>query len=142
MPMKTNNFQAWLLWRAAGYTVGSVGWTPDYGARGRDAERPGKSTHNNIRKVNFKYVAVSVISLVCFLENFDMKDDEITLEGFLELNTMEAQDADGDPNDLWVTLENMGYNKALELDQVLFSGESSQKRASRALKQPRHRVRQ
>lgn len=50
-------------------------------------------------------------------ENFDMKDDEITLEGFLELNTMEAQDADGDPNDLWVTLENMGYNKALELDQ-------------------------
>ncbi|KAK2569836.1 EF-hand calcium-binding domain-containing protein 7, partial [Acropora cervicornis] len=34
-------------------------------------------------------------------ENFDMKDDEITLEGFLELNTMEAQDADGDPNDLW-----------------------------------------
>lgn len=70
-----------------------------------------------------------------------MKDDEITLEGFLELNTMEAQDADGDPNDLWVTLENMGYNKALELDQVLFSGESSQKRASRALKQPRHRLR-
>ena len=59
-----------------------------------------------------------------------MKDDEITLEGFLELNTMEAQDADGDPNDLWVTLENMGYNKALELDQVLFSGESSQKRAT------------
>ncbi|XP_015775882.1 PREDICTED: EF-hand calcium-binding domain-containing protein 7-like [Acropora digitifera] len=74
-------------------------------------------------------------------ENFDMKDDEITLEGFLELNTMEAQDADGDPNDLWVTLGNMGYNKALELDQVLFSGESSQKRASRALKQPRHRLR-
>ena len=69
-----------------------------------------------------------------------MKDDEITLEGFLELNTMEAQDADGDPNDLWVTLESMGYNKALELDQVLFSGESSQKRASRALKQPRHRL--
>ncbi|XP_068726920.1 EF-hand calcium-binding domain-containing protein 7-like [Montipora capricornis] len=50
-------------------------------------------------------------------ENFEMKDDEITLEGFLELNTMEAQDADGDPNDLWVTLGNMGYNKGLELDQ-------------------------
>ena len=50
-----------------------------------------------------------------------MKDDEITLNGFLELNLMEAQDADGDPNDLWVTLESMGYNNALELDQVLSS---------------------
>ena len=47
-----------------------------------------------------------------------MKDDEITLKGFLDLNMMEAQDADSDPNDLWLTLENMGYNKALELDQV------------------------
>ena len=47
-----------------------------------------------------------------------MEDDEITLKGFLDLNMMEAQDADGDPNDLWLTLENMGYNKALELDQV------------------------
>ena len=50
-----------------------------------------------------------------------MKDDEITLNGFLELNLMEAQDSDGDPNDLWVTLESMGYNNALELDQVLIS---------------------
>ena len=48
-----------------------------------------------------------------------MKNDEITLKGFLDLNMMEAQDADGDPNDLWLTLENMGFNKALELDQVL-----------------------
>lgn len=53
-----------------------------------------------------------------FLDNFEMEDDEITLKGFLDLNMMEAQDADGDPNDLWLTLENMGYNKALELDQV------------------------
>ena len=50
-----------------------------------------------------------------------MKDDEITLNGFLVLNLMEAQDAEGDPNDLWVTLESMGYNNALELDQVLIS---------------------
>ena len=55
------------------------------------------------------------------LDNFEMKDDEITLNGFLELNLMEAQDADGDPNDLWVTLGSMGYNNALELDQVLIS---------------------
>lgn len=51
-------------------------------------------------------------------DNFEMEDDEITLKGFLDLNMMEAQDADGDPNDLWLTLENMGYNKALELDQA------------------------
>lgn len=51
-------------------------------------------------------------------DNFEMKDDEITLKGFLDLNLMEAQDADGDPYDLWLTLENMGYNKALELDQA------------------------
>ena len=50
-----------------------------------------------------------------------MKDDEITLNGFLVLNLMEAQDAEGDPNDLWVTLESMGYNNALELDQVLIT---------------------
>lgn len=50
-------------------------------------------------------------------ENFEMQDDEISLKGFLDLNMMEAQDADGDPNDLWLTLENMGFNKALELDQ-------------------------
>ena len=50
-----------------------------------------------------------------------MKDDEITLNGFLELNLMEAQDADGDPDDLWVTLESMGYNNALELDQVFIN---------------------
>ena len=55
------------------------------------------------------------------LDNFEMKDDEITLNGFLVLNLMEAQDADGDPNDLWVTLESMGYNNVLELDQVLIS---------------------
>ena len=50
-----------------------------------------------------------------------MKDDEITFNGFLELNLMEAQDADGDLNYLWVTLESIGYNNVLELDQVLIS---------------------
>ena len=57
---------------------------------------------------------------VFLADNFEMKDDEITLKGFLDLNLMEAQDADGDPNDLWVTLGSMGYNKALELDQVFY----------------------
>ena len=46
------------------------------------------------------------------------ENQEIVLKGFLDLNLMEAKDADGDPNDLWVTLESMGYNRGLELDQV------------------------
>lgn len=55
------------------------------------------------------------------VENFDMKNRrEITLKGFLDLNLMEARDAEGDPNDLWVTFHSMGYNKALEPDQVAF----------------------
>ena len=33
---------------------------------------------------------------------------------------MEARDAEGDPNDLWVTFNSMGYNKVLEPDQVCF----------------------
>lgn len=54
-----------------------------------------------------------------FSENFDMNnDEEITLKGFLDLNLMEAKDAEGSLDDLWVTIESMGYNKALELDQV------------------------
>jgi hypothetical protein len=48
------------------------------------------------------------------------EDEEITLKGFLDLNLMEAKDADGDPDDLWVTMDSMGYNKALELDQVCY----------------------
>ncbi|XP_028403666.1 EF-hand calcium-binding domain-containing protein 7-like isoform X2 [Dendronephthya gigantea] len=55
------------------------------------------------------------------VENFDTKNGrEITLKGFLDLNLMEARDAEGDPNDLWITFNSMGYNKALEPDQVAF----------------------
>lgn len=52
-------------------------------------------------------------------DNFEVHNgEEITLKGFLDLNQMEAKDSDGDPDDLWVTLESMGYNKSLELNQV------------------------
>lgn len=36
----------------------------------------------------------------------------------MELNLMEATEKDGDPSDLWVTLEAMGYNRMLELVDV------------------------
>ncbi|XP_058890145.1 EF-hand calcium-binding domain-containing protein 7-like [Acipenser ruthenus] len=48
-------------------------------------------------------------------ENFDTKKNELTRHGFMELNLMEANDREGDPRDLWVTLESMGYNRALEM---------------------------
>lgn len=48
-------------------------------------------------------------------ENFDTKKNELTRQGFLELNLMEANDREGDPSDLWLTLEAMGYNHSLEM---------------------------
>ncbi|RXN35570.1 EF-hand calcium-binding domain-containing 7 [Labeo rohita] len=48
-------------------------------------------------------------------ENFDTKKNELTRQGFLELNLMEANDREGDPTDLWLTVEAMGYNRSLEM---------------------------
>eukprot|EP00794_Sanderia_malayensis_P007928 gene7928-8783_t len=49
-------------------------------------------------------------------KNFEMNNkEEITPEGFLNLNMMEAIDTNGGTEELWVTIESMGYNKALEL---------------------------
>ncbi|XP_028666777.1 EF-hand calcium-binding domain-containing protein 7 [Erpetoichthys calabaricus] len=48
-------------------------------------------------------------------ENFDTKKNELTRQGFMDLNLMEAIDRNGDPCDLWVTLESMGFNRALEM---------------------------
>ncbi|XP_055978231.1 EF-hand calcium-binding domain-containing protein 7 isoform X1 [Sorex fumeus] len=51
-------------------------------------------------------------------ENFETKKNELTKQGFMDLNLMEANDQQGDPADLWVTLHSMGYNKALELTEA------------------------
>ncbi|KAJ7421019.1 EF-hand calcium binding domain 7 [Pitangus sulphuratus] len=51
-------------------------------------------------------------------ENFEMKKNELTRQGFLDLNLMEATDREGDPSDLWVTLLSLGYNKALEMTEA------------------------
>ncbi|EMP42698.1 EF-hand calcium-binding domain-containing protein 7 [Chelonia mydas] len=51
-------------------------------------------------------------------ENFDTKKNELTRQGFMDLNLMEANDREGDPSDLWVTLLSLGYNKALEMTAV------------------------
>ncbi|NWI59778.1 EFCB7 protein, partial [Calyptomena viridis] len=51
-------------------------------------------------------------------ENFEMKKNELTRQGFMDLNLMEANDREGDPSDLWVTLLSLGYNKALEMTEA------------------------
>lgn len=63
-------------------------------------------------------VKLFIMSCLWILENVDMKDDELTKKGFIELNQMEADDNQGDVEDLWVTLNFMGYNKMLEMDEV------------------------
>lgn len=47
-----------------------------------------------------------------------MMNNQLTKQGFMELNLMEATEKDGDTTDLWVTLEAMGYNRILELLEV------------------------
>lgn len=61
---------------------------------------------------------MALIIVVWLAENFDMRKNQLTQQGFMELNLMEATEKDGDPADLWVTLEAMGYNRMLELVEV------------------------
>ena len=51
-------------------------------------------------------------------ENVELKNGELTRNGFIGLNQMEAEDNQGDTEDLWVTLNSMGYNKGLVQDEV------------------------
>ena len=45
---------------------------------------------------------------------------EITPNGFINLNLMEACDPEGGQDELWVTLETMGYSRKLILSKVIF----------------------
>ena len=58
--------------------------------------------------------------VLCSTENFELKKGELTRKGFMDLNQMEANDVEGDTDDLWVTLHSMGFNNRLELDQVRY----------------------
>ena len=55
-----------------------------------------------------------------FLERTSLENGEITKAGFIALNEMEAEDSNGDVDDLWITLSSMGFNKALIMDEVGF----------------------
>jgi len=51
------------------------------------------------------------------VDQVELSDGQITRQGFLQLNQMEAEDND---EDLWVTLSAMGYNNQLFMDEVLY----------------------
>lgn len=51
-------------------------------------------------------------------DRIELQDGEITKAGFLQLNELEAEDSEGDTEDLWTTLTSMGYNKQLIMDQA------------------------
>eukprot|EP00745_Piridium_sociabile_P039151 TRINITY_DN72694_c0_g3_i3.p1 TRINITY_DN72694_c0_g3~~TRINITY_DN72694_c0_g3_i3.p1 ORF type:complete len:534 (+),score=169.06 TRINITY_DN72694_c0_g3_i3:103-1602(+) len=51
-------------------------------------------------------------------ENVELAAGEITKRGFVTLNEMEAQDNSGDTEDLWITLNNMGFNRELQMDEA------------------------
>jgi len=50
-------------------------------------------------------------------QNFPLHNNELTLDGFLTLHQMEAEDNQGDPRELRVTVQAMGYNRALVQDE-------------------------
>lgn len=50
------------------------------------------------------------------------KKNELTRDGFIELNKIEIERDDADLNDIWSRLDNLGFNKQLKLEHVtLFS---------------------
>ncbi|XP_076047237.1 EF-hand calcium-binding domain-containing protein 7-like [Oratosquilla oratoria] len=51
-------------------------------------------------------------------DNFEVDEGELTLKGFMSLHRMEAEDNGGDSEDLWLSLETMGYNRMLQQDQA------------------------
>jgi len=51
-------------------------------------------------------------------DRVELSDGQITRQGFMQLNEMEAEDND---EDLWITLTAMGYNNSLVMDEVRLS---------------------
>ena len=50
-------------------------------------------------------------------QNFPLHNNELTLDGFLTLHQMEAEDNNGDDSELRVTVDAMGYSPSLSQDQ-------------------------
>jgi hypothetical protein len=61
------------------------------------------------------------LNLVLFIGLVELNKGEITREGFLRLYEIEAENEDFNVDDVYDRLFNLGFNKALEIDQVIIS---------------------
>jgi len=52
-----------------------------------------------------------------FTDNLDLTEDQMTRQGFLSLNEMEAEQDDTE-EEFWQTLTSMGFNHELVMDEV------------------------
>lgn len=53
------------------------------------------------------------------VENFEVtQQNKLTKKGFYDLHKETVKDEQGGVSELWDTLQAMGYNKALQLDEV------------------------
>ena len=55
------------------------------------------------------------------IETVGLEKNELTKDGFIQLYKIEAKRDDTDIEDINVRLANMGFNKALTIDQVIFA---------------------
>ena len=74
--------------------------------------------HCNIRSHIVQGFRIQILCDFNITERTSLENGEITKRGFIELNEMEAEDSQGDVEDLWITLTSMGLNKALIMDEV------------------------
>uniref|UniRef100_A0A5S6Q7Z9 EF-hand domain-containing protein n=1 Tax=Trichuris muris TaxID=70415 RepID=A0A5S6Q7Z9_TRIMR len=51
-------------------------------------------------------------------EHFKTSNGELNLRDFLTLHQMEAEDCNGDTEDMWLSLESVGCNHKLQLDEI------------------------
>lgn len=62
---------------------------------------------------------------IAFQDTVGLKKNELTKDAFVSLYKMQASDRkDENYDDLYEILENMGFNKALKIDQVTFINNS------------------
>lgn len=50
----------------------------------------------------------------------EVRKGEMTREAFLRLHEIEAESGDFNPDDMYQRLFNLGFNKSLEIDHVIF----------------------
>lgn len=65
-------------------------------------------------KKNFKFSSLIILELV------GLDNNELTKESFIKLNAIEANREDKHEREIFQQLANLGFNRSLEIDQVLF----------------------